>query len=69
VRRKFVDITKVSFKKKSGQADKALTFIKKLYRIEKNARTLELTPQELYAERLVFQSFRKMIMRCSFCRV
>jgi transposase len=52
-----------SAKKKMGQADKALTFIKKLYRIEKNARALELTLEQLYAERQekalpILESFR-----------
>jgi transposase len=63
VRRKFVDVTKASSKKKRGQADKALTFIKKLYKIEKDARTRELTPEELYTERQekaipILESFR-----------
>jgi transposase len=63
VRRKFVDVTKASSKKKRGQADKALTIIKKLYKIEKNARVLELTTEELYAERQekalpILESFR-----------
>ena len=40
-----------------------LTFIKKLYRIEKDARALELTTEELYAERQekalpILESFR-----------
>ena len=38
---------KASSKKKSGQADKALTVIEKLYRIKKDARALELTPEKL----------------------
>jgi len=63
VRRKFMDVTKASSKKKRGQADKALTFIKRLYKIEKNARALELTPEEIYAERRekalpILESFR-----------
>lgn len=63
VRRKFMDVTKASSKKKKGQADKALSMIKKLYRIEKNARELELTPEEIYAQRQekalpILESFR-----------
>ena len=66
VRRKFMDVTKVSSKKKRGQADKALTIIKKLYKIEKNARALELTPEELYTERQekalpILESFKKWL--------
>jgi len=58
-----MDVTKASSKKKRGQADKALTFIKRLYKIEKNARALELTPEEIYAERQekalpILESFR-----------
>ena len=58
-----MDVTKASSKKKRGQADKALAFIKELYLIEKNARSLELTPEELYIERQekglpILESFR-----------
>lgn len=56
VRRKFVDVVKASGNRKSvkgrtGNAEKAIEYIRRLYAIEKNAREREVSYQELYAER------------------
>ncbi len=51
-RRKFMDVIKAQGKdKKNGSAQKALNFIRKLYRIEKEAREEGLSPDELYQVR------------------
>jgi transposase len=48
-RRKFTDVTKALGKKrKAGAADKALSYIRKLYGIEKKIRAGEHTPEEIY---------------------
>ena len=49
-RRKFADIIKSQGKdrKKSGSADVALSYIRKLYAIEKEARENKCSPQEIY---------------------
>lgn len=56
VRRKFVDVVKASGKRKSvkgrtGNAEKAIDYIRKLYAIESKAKERGLTYNELYAER------------------
>lgn len=56
VRRKFVDVVKASGNRKSvkgrtGNAEKAIEYIRRLYAIEKSAGERELSYQELYAER------------------
>jgi hypothetical protein len=51
-RRKFTDALKAQGRnRKRGKAHRCLTLIRKLYRIEKQARQLKLTPQERYAHR------------------
>ena len=51
-RRKFMDVIKAQGKKcKNGSADKALNYIRKLYRIEKEAREKGLSADELYQVR------------------
>lgn len=45
-RRKFMDVIKAQGKnRKSGSADKAMSFIKKLYRLEKEAKINDLSPE------------------------
>lgn len=55
VRRKFLDVVKAadakSHEKGLGKAGEALKIIGELYRIEKNARHMKLTPEALYEER------------------
>lgn len=51
-RRKFTDVIKAQGKnRKNGSADKALSYIKKLYRLEQEARKKELAPAEIYQMR------------------
>ena len=51
-RRKFTDITKAQGKnRKTGAADKALSYIKKLYRLEKTARNKNYSPEQVYRMR------------------
>ena len=51
-RRKFMDVIKAQGKnRKSGSADNALSYIKKLYKLEKDAREKELSPEEIYRMR------------------
>ena len=51
-RRKFMDVIKAQGKnRKSGSADKALSYIKKLYKLEKEARTKEFSSEEIYRMR------------------
>jgi len=52
-RRKFMDVIKAQGKKrkKTGSADVALQYIRKLYRIEKEARNKNLSAEEIYRER------------------
>jgi len=52
-RRKFVEVTKATGNKKnpSGNAGSALKYISKLYKIEKEARQKELSPDQLYDKR------------------
>jgi transposase len=48
-RRKFMDVIKAQGKnRKTGSADKALSYIKKLYKLEKEACAKELSPAEIY---------------------
>jgi transposase len=48
-RRKFTDVIKAQGKnRKKGAADKALSYIKKLYKIERTARKEKLSPEEIY---------------------
>ncbi len=51
-RRKFTDVTKAQGKnRKPGAADMALRYIKKLYRLERQARDGEYTPEQIYRMR------------------
>jgi transposase len=51
-RRKFMDVLKAQGKnRKSGSADKALKYIKKLYRLERIAREKDYSPDEIYRMR------------------
>ncbi|MBU1446645.1 IS66 family transposase, partial [Patescibacteria group bacterium] len=51
-RRKFTDVLKAGgSKRKSGNADIALGFIRDLYQVERKARKLELSPEEIVALR------------------
>jgi len=51
-RRKFTDVTRALGKnRKPGAADKALSYIRKLYAIEKKARTEEYSPEQVHALR------------------
>jgi transposase len=51
-RRKFMDVIKAQGKnRKSGSADKALSYIKKLYKLEKDARKNVFSPEEIYRMR------------------
>ncbi len=48
-RRKFTDVTKAQGKNhKACAADKALGYIKRLYKLEKNARDKKFSPQQIY---------------------
>lgn len=47
-RRKFMDAKKTSSSKKSGSYDKALSFIKRLYALEKVARQKEMSEDQVY---------------------
>jgi len=48
-RRKFTDVTKALGKnRKPGAADKALSYIRKLYAIEKKSRNGDYTPEQIY---------------------
>ncbi len=59
-RRYFADIVKVRGKKgKSGSADVALSYIRKLYRLEKQFRENGLPPEEIYRQR---QEYAKPIL-------
>ena len=56
VRRKFIDVVKASGKRKSvkgrtGNAEKAIEYIRRLYAIEKNAKDKELAYEGIYEER------------------
>ena len=46
-RRKFVDVTRAMKKGKVGSADVALSYIRKLYKIESEAADANITPEEL----------------------
>lgn len=51
-RRKFMDVIKGRGKKrKKGAADKALSYINKLYKLERTARKKKLSPEEIYRMR------------------
>ncbi len=51
-RRKFMDVIKAQGKnRRKGRADKALSYIRKLYKLEKDARKKEFTPEEIYSMR------------------
>jgi len=68
-RRKFTDVTKALGKnRKAGAADKALSYIKKLYRLEKIARTKKYSPEEIYRMRQdeskpILDDFEKWLTR------
>jgi len=47
-RRAFMDVKKASSSKKPGAADKALSMIRQLYALEKNARSQKMTPDQIY---------------------
>lgn len=51
-RRKFMDVIKAQGKnRKAGSADKAISYIKSLYKLEKEACEQELSPEEIYQMR------------------
>jgi len=51
-RRKFTDVTRALGKKrKAGAADKALSYIRKLYAVEKRIKNDNYSPEEIYAIR------------------
>jgi len=65
IRRKFYEAAKAT--KSGGQANKALKYIKSLYRIEKELRQLELSPEEFVRQRRqqaipVLKEFRKWLV-------
>jgi transposase len=69
-RRKFVDVTKAAGNKgkknSSGNAGTALKYISKLYKIEKQARDQDLSPDKLYTKRQseavpILKEFKKWI--------
>ena len=69
-RRKFVDVTKAASnkgkKKPPGNAGTALKYISKLYKIEKQAREQDLSPDKLYTKRQseavpILNEFKKWI--------
>ena len=71
-RRKFTDVIKAQGKKrKSGSGDKALSYIRKLYRIEKEARENHLSSDELYQIRQkdskpILDDFKQWLVKTSF---
>ncbi|HQP30394.1 MAG TPA: IS66 family transposase, partial [Deltaproteobacteria bacterium] len=50
-RRKFVEVTQAGGKNKTGSADVALSYIQKLYAIEKELRARKLAPEEIMTQR------------------
>jgi len=70
-RRKFMDVIKAQGKKrKSGSGGKALSYIRKLYRIEKEARENDLSSDELYQIRqkdskLILDDFKQWLLKTS----
>jgi len=70
-RRKFMDVIKALGKKhKPGSGDQALYYIQTLYRLEKEARTNELSPEEIYNMRQekakpILEDFKKWLMKKS----
>ena len=68
-RRKFMDVIKAQGKNhKAGAADRALSYIKKLYRLEKYARKNGLSPEEIYSLRQkeakpILDDFEKWLAR------
>lgn len=70
VRRKFMDVIAAQGKnrKTNGSADVALSYIRSLYRIEKEAKEKKLKPKEIYAERQekaapIVEKFRKWVFK------
>jgi transposase len=70
-RRKFMDVIKAQGKnRKGGSADKALSYIKKLYKLEKEARKKGLAPEEIYQMRQdkakpILDDFKKWLLKKS----
>jgi transposase len=70
-RRKFMDVIKAQGKKrKAGAADKALSYIRKLYRLEQDAHKDELTFEEIFQMRQekakpILDKFKKWLVRKS----
>ena len=71
-RRYFVDVTKAQGRnrKKTGSADVALEYIRKLYRLESRARDKNLEPDEIYALRQtkskpILSQFNKWLLKRS----
>lgn len=68
-RRKFMDMVKAQGKKrKPGSADKALSFIRKLYKLEKKARKVKLDADSIYEmrqkhARLILDDFHKWLLK------
>ncbi|MCP4342743.1 MAG: IS66 family transposase [Desulfobulbaceae bacterium] len=69
---KFMDVIKAQGKnRKTGSADKALSFIRKLYKLEKEAREKELSPEEIYQIRQdkskpILDDFKKWLSKRQF---
>jgi len=70
-RRKFTDVIKAQGKnRKSGAADEAMKYIKKLYQLEKNARKNELSAEQIYSMRQaeakpILDDFKKWLSKKS----
>ena len=70
-RRKFMDVIKAQGKNhKIGSADKALSYIRKLYQIEKEAREKGLSPDEIYQIRQkeskpILEDFKQWLLSTS----
>ncbi|MBT3256945.1 MAG: IS66 family transposase [Deltaproteobacteria bacterium] len=68
----FMDVIKAQGKKrKSGSGDKALSYIRKLYRVEREARENDLSSDELYQIRQkdskpILDDFKQWLVKTSF---
>lgn len=67
--RKLIDVTKALGKnRKAGAAYKALSYIEKLYKLEKTARDKKFTPQQIYRmrqeeTRVILDDFEKWLAK------
>jgi len=69
-RRKFMDVKKASSSKKAGSADKALSYIRRLYGLEKAARTKGMSARQVYElrqnqARPILEKFKTWLMKRS----